>query len=309
VTPGAMIAGKACLLCGAALAVALLASSPAKADTTSCSAFSTTGITFSPYDSVSQAAVLGTGTITLTCTGFGVSTMNIAMDGGYNNSCSPHVMFVGSNLASGYYLTYDVFKDSTRTSPWCTGSSRYDFTIDYSSGPTQTRTITMYGRVGAGQNPAYAAYDDTLSIDLKQGGQVFMTIPVPIRGSVQPTCAIMASPLSFGTYQPSVARDATASIAINCTNTAPYQVSLGSGQNASGGSRRMAGPAGEFVAYSLSSNSARTAPWGDGSAIGAKVSGTGIGTSQNLTVYGRIPANQYARPGSYSDSVFVTVEY
>jgi spore coat protein U-like protein len=309
VSSGAMIAGKACLLSGAALAVALLASSPAKADTTSCSAFSTSGITFSPYDTVSKAAVLGTGTITLTCTGFGISTMNIAMYGGYNTSCSPHAMFVGSNLGSGYYLLYDIFSDSTRTNPWCTGSSRYDFTIDYSTGATQTRTLTMYGRLPAGQNPAYASYDDSLSIDLKQGGQVFTTIPVPIRGSVQPTCAISTSPLTFGTYQPSTARDASGTVSVNCTNTAPYQVSLGSGQNASAGVRRMAGPASDFVGYSLYSNSARTTAWGDGSAIGAKVSGTGSGTSQNLTVYGRIPANQYARPGSYSDSVFVTVEY
>jgi hypothetical protein len=50
----AMIAGKACLLSGAALAIVLLASSPARANTTSCSALSTTGITFSPYDRSSR---------------------------------------------------------------------------------------------------------------------------------------------------------------------------------------------------------------------------------------------------------------
>lgn len=307
-SPAAMIAGKTCLLSGAALAVVLFAATPARADTTSCSAFSTSGLTFSPYDTVSQAAVSGTGTITVTCTGFGTSTMNIALYGGRNNgACSPRTMRNPANLAQS--LVYDVFRDSSRTSIWCTGASRHDFVIDYSSGATQTRTITMYGRVDAGQNPAYASYDDTLSLDLKQGGRVFMTIPLAVRGSVLPTCAISASPLAFGTYAPAAARDSTATIAVNCSRTAPYQISLGSGQNPSGGTRRMAGPVGAFVGYNLYSNSARTTAWGDGGTLGARVSGTGSGTAQNLIVHGRMPANQYSRPGSYTDSVFVTVEY
>ena len=307
-SPMAMNAGKTCLLSGAALAVALLAAGPARADTTSCSAFSTSGLTFSPYDTVSQAAVSGTGTITVTCTGFGTGTMNIALYGGRNNgSCSPRTMRNPANTAQS--LAYDIFRDSSRTSIWCTGAARHDFVIDYSSGASQTRTITVYGRVAAGQNPAYASYDDTLSMDLKQGGQVFMTIPVTIRGSVLPTCAISASPLAFGTYAPAAARDATATIAVNCSRTAPYQISLGGGQNPIAASRRMGGPLGGFVGYNLYSNSARSTAWGDGSTFGARVGGVGSGTAQNLTVYGRIPANQYARPGSYSDSVFVTVEY
>jgi spore coat protein U-like protein len=229
------------------------------------------------------------------------------MSGGRNNSCSPRTMRDPAVPARS--LAYDVFSDSSRTSIWCTGAARYELVVDYASGATQTRTITMYGRVSAGQNPASAAYDDRLSIALRQAGQTFTTVPVPIRGSVPATCAISASPLAFGTYQASANRDATAAVAVNCTNSAPYQVSLGSGQNVSGGTRRMSSSAAGFLGYSLYSNNARTTLWGDGTAIGAKLGGIGSGSSQSLTVYGRIPANQYTRPGSYSDSVFVTVEY
>ena len=306
-SPAAMTAGETCLLSCATLAIALLADSPASAATTSCSALSTTGITFSPYDTVSGAAVLGTGTITFTCTGTGSSTMIIAMRGGRSNSCSPRTMRNPASLTQS--LRYDVFRDSGRSSIWCTGGSRYTLTIDYSTGAVQTRTITMYGRVSAAQNPSPGSYDDSLSLDLRQAAQTFMTIPVPIRGSVAPSCAITASPLAFGTYAPSAARDATATIAVNCSRTAPYQISLDGGQNAIGATRRMAGPAGSFVGYGLYSNSARTTAWGDGGATGARRGGTGSGAAQNLIVYGRMPAAQYSRPGGYSDSVFVTVEY
>jgi spore coat protein U-like protein len=303
------LSGRILLLSGAGLGLALFLDAPARADTTSCSAFSTTGITFSPYDSVSKAAVVGTGTITFTCTGTGTTTMNFALSGGYNGQCSPRVMFEQGNLASGNYLSYDVFKDSSRTSAWCTGGSRYDFPLDYSTGPVQTRTITLYGRVSAGQTPAYASYSDTLSMDLKQGGQVFRTIAVPINGSVAPTCALSAGTLAFGAYSPASRQDASASVSVNCTNTAPYQVSLGGGQNLDGGVRRLAGPGGSFLSYGLYNDSARSAAWGDGTSLGAKRTGTGTGNAQSLTVYGRIPAGQYSAPGAYSDSVVVTVEY
>jgi len=39
------------------------------------------------------------------------------------------------------------------------------------------------------------------------------------------------------------------------------------------------------------------------------VSGTGTGAAQVLTVYGRIPANQTALIGNYTDTVTVTVTF
>ena len=86
-------------------------------------------------------------------------------------------------------------------------------------------------------------------------------------------------------------------------------MSLGSGQNSNGTTRRMAGPGGQFLNYGLFRDSGRTVQWGNGTALGGQVSGTGSGSAQSLTVYGRIPASQLATPGSYSDSVVVTVEY
>lgn len=96
---------------------------------------------------------------------------------------------------------------------------------------------------------------------------------------------------------------------MNCSSGGAYQVSLGAGSNASGGTRRLAGPASSFLSYQLFRDSARTLAWGDGSALGARVSGTGNGSNQTLTVYGRIPAGQSVAVGTYTDSVLVTVDY
>ena len=49
------------------------------------------------------------------------------------------------------------------------------------------------------------------------------------------------------------------------------------------------------------------ANWGNTS--GSWVSGTGSGAAQPLAVYGVLPAGQYVPPGSYTDTIAVTVTY
>jgi spore coat protein U-like protein len=115
--------------------------------------------------------------------------------------------------------------------------------------------------------------------------------------------------LGFGNYIQTAASLSSASVTVNCSSTAPYQVSLGAGANLLGGTRRMAGPAGARLDYALYSDGARSVPWGDGTLLGARLGGTGSGGNQTLTVYGTIPAGQAPTPGGYSDSVLVTVEY
>jgi spore coat protein U-like protein len=262
---------------------------------------SSAGIVFSPYDTVSQAAVDGVGTISFTCTGTGTDTLNIVFSGG-NKACSPREMRNGAAA-----LTYEIYRDSARTLTWC--NVRLDVPISYATGATQTRSVPIYGRVFSGQTPTYGTHTDSLTATLKRGGGNLRSTSVPIQGSVAPTCSVAAGALAFGAYSSTTAADGTASISVNCTNTAPYQVGLAGGQNLSGTTRRVARSGGGFLNYFLHSNSTRTTSWGDGTALGAKVNGTGTGASQTLTVFGRIPAGQTPIPGSYSDSVVVEVDY
>jgi spore coat protein U-like protein len=127
--------------------------------------------------------------------------------------------------------------------------------------------------------------------------------------SVAATCTVSTTPLAFGSYT-GVLSQATSSGTFTCTNTTPYNVGLSAGLStgATVTSRKMTGPAGALLAYSLFSDTGRTVNWG--TTIGTDtVAMVATGLGQTLTVYGQIPAGQYFAPGTYSDTITVTVTY
>ena len=103
--------------------------------------------------------------------------------------------------------------------------------------------------------------------------------------------------------------DATGTISVQATNSTPYTVGLnaGGGNGATTASRKMTN-AGSSVTYSLYSDSARAMIWGNTIRTDT-VATTGTGTNQALTVYGRVPSQSSQPPGTYTDTVIVTVTY
>lgn len=114
-------------------------------------------------------------------------------------------------------------------------------------------------------------------------------------------------------------RDYTAQGAINstCNYGTPYSIYLGDGNNRiAGGFRRMINSNNEFIPYQLYKDSNYSTVWdatGGVTNVGGAggVSGTGTGNAQTTPVYGKIPQGTSiaSRPGTYSDSVVVTVTY
>ncbi len=113
--------------------------------------------------------------------------------------------------------------------------------------------------------------------------------------------------------------DYTAQGAVNstCNFGTPYSIYLGDGNNRiSGGFRRMTNGNNEFIPYQLYKDSNYSTVWdttGGVTNVGGSggVSKTGSGSAQTTTVYGKIPQGTSiaSTPGSYSDSVVVTVTY
>lgn len=66
---------------------------------------------------------------------------------------------------------------------------------------------------------------------------------------------------------------------------------------------------GAAVVYGLYKDAGRSQPWGDGATPGSTVAGTGTGAAKGYTVYGRVPPQTAPTPGTYSDTVVVTVTY
>ena len=125
------------------------------------------------------------------------------------------------------------------------------------------------------------------------------------------TCLInSASALNFGSAGVLTANvDQTSTIAVQCTNTTPYNIGLdaGTGTGATVAVRKLS-TGGATVNYTLYSDSGRTTIWGNTVSTDT-VAATGNGASQSYTVYGRVPAQTTPAPGTYTDTVTVTVTY
>jgi spore coat protein U-like protein len=119
------------------------------------------------------------------------------------------------------------------------------------------------------------------------------------------SCAVSATPLTFPQSSLSSIVDATATISVTCGSGTGYSVTLGDGQHSPASGLRMLTSSNGSVEYYLYSDTNRSAPWFGATAV----PGTGTGSVQPITVYGRVPASPGAAAGSYSDVVQITVTY
>lgn len=134
------------------------------------------------------------------------------------------------------------------------------------------------------------------------------------------SCTVSTSGVAFGAHNPlsPTNHDSAGSITVTCGGVLllqTYSIAIGrSGHNNSFSPRQM-GSGSDRLNYNLYTANDRTTIWGDGSGGTAVVPGSLTilsigGTDKVHTVYGRIPGSQTAVvPGSYSDSVMVTVTY
>jgi spore coat protein U-like protein len=104
--------------------------------------------------------------------------------------------------------------------------------------------------------------------------------------------------------------DATSTITVQCTTSAPYTIGLnaGTGSGATVATRLMTSGASNTVSYSLYQDAAHALVWG--TTIGTNtVAGTGNGASQAFTVYGHVPSQTTPPAAVYNDTITVTVTY
>lgn len=125
-------------------------------------------------------------------------------------------------------------------------------------------------------------------------------------------CTVTTTAAGFGNYDvfTTTADDTTGTIRVVCSPRANIQIAIGASPNSGGfNPRSMKLTTGtDLLNYNLYTNNARTTIWGNGT------SGTSVVTVNNVTnttrtVYGRIPALQDVRVGSYSETLTVTVTY
>ena len=154
--------------------------------------------------------------------------------------------------------------------------------------------------------------------------RVFLRLSVLIGGLVMPvaaeaaTCSAAVTAMAFGNYSPIAATpsDISATATVTCSSVVAigmaYTVGLSTGNSGTYSTRTLSSGV-NALSYQIYTTSARTTVWGDGSAGTSTQPGSFsalLGSSSTpYTLYGRIPAMQNAVPGTYADTITVTVTY
>lgn len=136
-------------------------------------------------------------------------------------------------------------------------------------------------------------------------------------------CTFFTSGVAFGVYDGTLPSptDSTGNVTLRCTHLGggatktSYTIALSTGSSGTFAQRQLrAGPA--VLDYNLFNDATRTRAWGDGTQGSALVGGSMLVNPGNYvineavhTIYGRIPAEQSADSGSYSDQILVTVTF
>ena len=119
------------------------------------------------------------------------------------------------------------------------------------------------------------------------------------------------SDVVFGIYDPlqSGNLDATGQLRIKCSPRASnVLVTLGAGFSGSYQPRYMQNGLNQ-LGYNLYLDASRTVVWGDGTSGTDYLLLSTLSHWRSVSIYGRTPLGQNAAPGSYSDTVVVTVEW
>jgi spore coat protein U-like protein len=179
---------------------------------------------------------------------------------------------------------------------------------------------TERGLVGCGANlvmkPAFllpgrlaAAFGTLLLLSLSPARAATTTTTFTVTATVATTCSISANNLNFGAYA-GLQIDNQVTLLATCSTTVPYDIGLNTGTfaGATVTTRRMTGTDAAGLAYSLFQDAPRTVNWGN-TVPTDTVHGVGNGLAQSVTVFGRIPGDQNVSPGSYSDTITVTLNF
>jgi spore coat protein U-like protein len=284
------------------------------------------------------ASAVQPATFTISCTGANpntvVASICVSLGAGSSTTWPPREMVSGANK-----LRFEVYKDAALTSvmgawpafaaPYSASTTGLLVNIPITSG-AGSGTFTLYGVVlGSQQSAPQGTYTSSFidasstmtafqspnantvqTCSANGGGGQQSPLSITATAMVSPNCSISATNLNFGTLTNlSAPTDATSSISVTCALGLPYFVSLSGGlTNATDPTARKMTSGPKTLTYGLYRDAQRSLPWGDTSNVNT-LSGTGTASPQTLTVYGRIPGQQYPTPGTYTDTISATIVY
>ena len=314
------------LLCGSGATILLLGSVSEGWCPPACSVTSS-GLAFGEVSSaiLNNTTPTITGTISFTCSGFGKGNtlrVCIALDH-YTGGQNYRTMTSGSDA-----LNYNLYSDAAYTQIWGTAADGGIVTIDAPmSGGNASGSATVYGKIFAGQTTApTGSYTQFLSGDSNDlltaaSGAAAgspctsitsnpATFDTTNTATISSNCDVSATDMLFGSVGSlSSPVSATNTITVKCISGAPYSIALGAGlSNATNPTIRKMTFGSNAVTYGIYQSPGTTQPWGWTQDTDT-VSGTGTGQTQSYSGYGIVPSQNLPMPGTYSDTIVVTITY
>ena len=302
-----------CLL----LAAAILA--PTRAVAQSCTS-SITPTTYGTVDLLAGAAIDTTGSISITCTGTANTTVYACPTFSAGSGGSAGDIRYMSNGGSGN-VGFNLFRDLGRAQVWggafgTTTAPVIPVALN-ASGNGSVNGTPIYGRIYGVQNAALTgAYSSdiiattfTSTTPATCGGSATAANFV-VTATYDPTCTHSTATLDFGTITTlTSAVDGETFLNVACSNGSAYTVALDGGlSGATDPTQRHMTKTSSILVYGLYRNGGRSLPWGSTSGPGGNTLGsTGTGGAQLHPVYGRVNAQSTPPPGTYRDTIVVTV--
>lgn len=292
------------------VAVALLVSG--RADAGNCQwRVAPANVSFGIYSTFGTGSLAATTSYTFRCTPRTEAVVTFTT-GTYSSGYFPRYMSAGGDL-----LPYNLYDNAANTTVLGDGTGGTTTRVAFdASSRDKEYTDTIYAATPLGSDVPPGTYIDTVTAILSwDNGGGSSSVSFTVTAIVQAECNVTTVPVEFGSYFPvgthaTMPLDSTGSVNVYCTAGTVATVSLGAGLNFAGGARRMAGPAGSFLAYELYSDAARSSVW---STSPNTVSGTSTSTTMpiggGLVVYGRVPQRQDPIVGIHTDTVQATVNY
>ena len=308
------------IACASSILFLLLVNAvPAYADAT-CTA-NMQNVEFGAVNVTTGVPVDVTATLQVTCSDIAPATTMLCINFGataIDDQTSRKLPFGASDT-----IRYNLYTNSGRSTLWGSWADGYQSAGLEIVVPNGTMNIPVYARLLGSQQQASSGFytmTDSMNPSIDYGAYSaanncpsiaapgnHMQASFTVEATVQPSCTVATNDMDFGSKNAltSVA-DSASSVSVQCSNLAPYAVSLGNGNFGSSPTNRKLVQGASRVTYGLYQDAARNTPWGSGASA---VGGTGTGNQQTIDVYGRIPIQQTPPPGTYVDSVVVTVTY
>jgi spore coat protein U domain-containing protein, fimbrial subunit CupE1/2/3/6 len=126
----------------------------------SCRYDSVTGVAFGSYDVFSGTTTTSTGSLTFRCTGEGSGTVDVTVTLSKGNSSSYESRYM---LSGATQLDYNLYIDPFGLFIWGDGTGGSSALGPLGLSDNQSVTLTIYGRLPAGQDVPAGSYSDTIT--------------------------------------------------------------------------------------------------------------------------------------------------